>query len=485
MDPRFKIVYPNQYDEVEQRVIDEIRRFMPEDPEKIMGLLDRQMAGETFYPGLELNSAFRPSEYTIGTQELNASASKINPYNPIYNDIAYAKKTTWGRVLSVPLSVPVAAGFPYLPKETDAWVWVNDDQVDDCIGGLDHVMTFYKPIGAGDTVRTVVTKQYFEDVTDPNGSECRTFRIVGEGDLYNQNDEKVAHLYHSVTERFHVFSDPKYAADFKGTTPHHSAVRRYRDWNKARPWHNYTDEDWNTIKTIWENEYIRGADTLYWEDVNIGDEPAPTADGPFPDDMPMMPPMNTKVTVRDALTKDPAELFKGPPGMPVMPGMGGTVELGKDEHGIITVTVKQNMPGGPGGPSGPAGQKKHPNERSSFQNTDGRDYCARVITNWMGDEGFLHQFAWRLTSDIDHNKFPENYDRPSYLFKVPYLREQGKFMTTHGFAGDVSINRAYVCDKYIKDGKHYVELVVWGEVMNGQIYTECYAVVELPSRDNP
>lgn len=482
MDPRFKIVYPNVYDEVEQRVIDSLRSFMPGEPEKIMELMERQMAGETFYPGMELNSAFVPTEFTIGSTELSTTAGKINPYNPLYNDIKYAKTTRYGRILSAPFAVDVSAGFPYLPKETEAWVWVSDEEVPDVKGGLDHEMTFYKPIGAGDTVRTVVTRQEFIDITDPNGSEFRTFRIIGEGDMYNQNDELVAHMFHSCCERFHIFSDPVYAADFKGTTPHHSVVRRYRNWDKARDWHVYTDEEWETIKGIWQNEYIRGADTLYWEDVNIGDEPAPTADGPFPNEggKPMPGAMTPNISLRDALTKDPSELFKGPPGMPVMPGMGaGTIEFGKDEHGIIT--VKAQSAGGPP-PAGPAGEK-HPRERASFQNSDGRDYCVRVITNWMGDDGWLYKFGWRLTSDIDHNKYPEDFDRPSYLLKVPYLKEAGKYMTTHGFAGDVSVNRAYVCDKYIKDGQHFVDLVVWGETVDGQIYTECCASVILPSRE--
>lgn len=482
MDPRFKIVYPNVYDETEQQVINQLKQYMSDDQNKVMDLIARQMNGETFYPGLELNSAFRPSEYTIGSHELSTTAGKINPYNPLYNDIQYAKETKYGRILSAPMAVNVSAGFPYMPKETPAWVWVLDENVPNVKGGLDHEMSFYKPIGAGDTVRTVVTRQDFEDITEP-GSEYRWFRMIGEGDLYNQNDEVVAHIRHTSTEHFHVFSDPKYAEEFKGTTPHHSTVRRYRNWDKARPWHTYTDEEWEIIKNIWKNEYIRGADTLYWEDVNIGDEPAPTADGPFPDDGMKMPPMGGSISVRDALTKDPAELFKGPPGMPPMPGAGGTLELGKDKHGIITVSVKRNDPGGPGGPGGMTGKTRHPNERSSFQNTDGRDYCVRVVTNWMGDEGWLHKFCWRLTSDTTHNKYPEDFDRPSYLLKVPYLKEQGKFMTTHGFAGDVSINRAYVCDKYIQDGKHYVDLVVWGETVDGEIYTECYAVVELPSRE--
>jgi len=128
--------------------------------------------------------------------------------------------------------------------------------------------------------------------------------------------------------------------------------------------------------------------------------------------------------------------------------------------------------------------KKEPNQRSVFQNTEGRKYGVRMVTNWMGDDGFLHKFAWRVANDTDHNKFPEDYDRPSYLLKVPYLKEQGKFVISHGYEGDVGITKGYVCDKYVKDGKHYVDLVLWSETIEGYIWSECYAVVELPSRGN-
>ena len=107
-----------------------------------------------------------------------------------------------------------------------------------------------------------------------------------------------------------------------------------------------------------------------------------------------------------------------------------------------------------------------------------------MVTNWMWDDGFLHKFAWRVANDTDHNKFPEDYDRPSYLLKVPYLKEQGKFVISHGYEGDVGITKGYVCDKYVKDGKHYVDLVLWSETIEGYIWSECYAVVELPSRGN-
>jgi hypothetical protein len=104
----------------------------------------------------------------------------------------------------------------------------------------------------------------------------------------------------------------------------------------------------------------------------------------------------------------------------------------------------------------------------------------------MGDDGWLYRFAWRLAFSLDagQNQFPEDFDRPSYLYKVPYLKYQGKLMLTHGFEGDLAITKAYVCDKYIKDGKHYVDLVVWLETIDGLVWSECYAVVELPSKED-
>jgi hypothetical protein len=139
----------------------------------------------------------------------------------------------------------------------------------------------------------------------------------------------------------------------------------------------------------------------------------------------------------------------------------------------------------PPGGQAPETTSDDPKVRSSFQNTIGAQYATRIVTNWMGDDGWMHKFAWRLafSLDVGRNQFPEDFDRPSYLYKVPYLVEQGKFMLTHGFEGDLAVTKAYVCDKYITGGRHYVDLVVWLETIDGLVWAECYAVVELPSKE--
>ena len=45
--------------------------------------------------------------------------------------------------------------------------------------------------------------------------------------------------------------------------------------------HHYTEEDWEFISDMWDKEYIRGAVTLYWEDVQVGDHPTPICSGPW------------------------------------------------------------------------------------------------------------------------------------------------------------------------------------------------------------
>ena len=95
--------------------------------------------------------------------------------------------------------------------------------------------------------------------------------------------------------------------------------------------------------------------------------------------------------------------------------------------------------------------------------------------------------AWRMINDdppeTATNHLPESYVRPSWLLKVPKLREAGRYMNLHGFCGDLGLMKGYVSDKYIQDGKHYAELVVWGENLDGGIWQETLFTVVLPSRE--
>jgi acyl dehydratase len=481
----FKTVKPGVYDETEKKVIEEIKKVLSGNKQELSEKIKAQANGKKFYVGaevqshqVEFNSAWTPiAYYTPGTNDLITAAKDFTPRNRLYLDPEYAAKSRYGGLVAAPFAVDIAVGLPYTPKLSDAYVWVPNEGAES-LGGLDHEVVFYKPIYATDTLTSYITRQDMVDVTPAKGSEYRVFRVIGEGEMYNAKGEKVMSISHTAIEMLEVFKDPSDSAKFEGKVPSNATVRLLKDWSKVRPAHVYTDADWETIKGIWRKEVVRGANTLYWEDVKVGDEPAWTCDGPVAEltrsggGSPGG--MNT-VTVRDVLMNTiPID------NSPMGPPMASKVELIKDANGIYQVKAGE-MPGG-GMPPMSTGAKQ-PNQRSVFQNTEGRKCAVRMVTNWMGDNGFLYKLAWRVVNDTDHNKFPETFDRPSYLLKVPYLKAQGKFASTHGYAGDVGITKGYVCDKYVKDGKHYVDLVVWSETIEGYIWSECYAVVELPTKN--
>jgi acyl dehydratase len=484
VDAEFRTVYPGEYSELEKGVYKAIREVLSGGREELAEKIAAQQNGRKFYAGperesrrVEFNSAWNPISYhTPGTNDLVAAAAELTPGNRLFTDPAYAAGTGYGALVAAPFAVDMTVGLPYTPKLTDAYVWVPNEG-GTSFGGLDHEAVFHRPIYASDTLTSHVTRQDMVDVTPAGGFDSRVFRVIGEGEMYNQNGEKVMSISHTALEVFKVFENPSDVEKFEDKVPTNATVRHLKDWSTVRPAHVYTDDDWETIKEIWRNEHIQGPETLYWEDVKVGDEPAWTCDGPVVSDgqpgggMPMM-----NITVRDALL---GTLPTGNSPMGMM--MWGAPELEKDAHGIYQ--VKAGSMGGGGPPMG-TGAEKHPNQRSVFMNTKGRQYGVRMVTNWMGDDGFLHKFAWRVVNDTDHNKFPESWERPSYLLKVPYLKEQGRFMSTHGYEGDVGITKGYVCDKYERGGKNYVDMVIWSETIEGYIWSECYAVIELPKRED-
>lgn len=482
----FETVYPGDYNKNEKKVYKQIWDLLSGGKEELAKKVAAQAAGEKHYVGAEFqdrlfeyNSAWTPIKYyTPGSNDLVSAAEELTPGNRLYLDPEYAANSSYGGLIAAPFAVDIAVGLPYIPKLTDAYVWTQNAG-ENAIGGLDHEVTFYKPIYASDTLSSYITRQDIVEITPEGGSETRIFRAIGEGDMYNQKGEKVMSISHTALEVLMVLKNSSDADKFEGKVPTNATVRMFKDWSTVRPAHDYTDGDWDTIKEIWSKEYIRGSNTLYWEDVKIGDEPAWTCDGPVTSSNKSggMPSMASNVSVRDVLM---GTVSTGTSSM--MGPMMGTPELEKDEHGIYQVKTQETGGGGMPPMMAMGGGETNPNQRSVFQNTEGRKYGVRMVTNWMGDAGFLYKFCWRVVNDTDHNKFPEDFDRPSYLLKVPYLKEQGKFAVSHGYEGDVGITKGYVCDKYVKDGKHYVDMVIWSETIEGYIWSECYAVVELPSK---
>lgn len=467
---------PGEFDEQELALLAEktreVRAFQDRGPLDIQALIDGTLPEDIPVYGAgcpkEIADSGRAGRL-ITKEDCLELAERYNPDNPFYNDEDYAKRTKWGGLCAMP-SLEVAGFMPKMPNG------MGDNMV---VSGLNHTLTYYQPIKAGDRLFRVYDSQGYREITIP-GSTYRTFQVYGTGRSYNQRGELVSEGASIVKESFNRYADP--------------AERTYAncwespDWWKQRPYHNYTDEDWDTIKAYWDNEYIRGSETLYWEDVNIGDEPTPTLDGPvispaasagLVDDCgPMIQAIRTQYC-------DP-ELRK---------------HMTRDEHGIYVPVVPPQTPPPMPEPDGdnppppmPVEGKKSSEKLSDgrfvFMNTLARRFAQRMITNWMGDDGFLHREGWCIMPVVygydglipDHDWMPELFDKTPYFEKVPYLKD--KRALVHGLAGDVSINRAYVTDKYIdSNGRHLVDLVWWCETIEGDIFQEGFFTVQLPSRE--
>ena len=324
--------------------------------------------------------------------------------NPLWNDEEYAKKTKWGR----PLAPPTYLYSVIYPTGMRA-------------GGLPGVHAFhsgnnwewYKPIKLGD----LITGTYrLKDVVEkPSKFASRILIVYAEIKYFNQLDELVAEtLGWSIrTER--------------GISQERG---KYTDIKVSR----YSDEEVEVIMRAYENEEIRGATPRYWEDVNVGDEIPQVVKGPF--------------TPRDMVASSS--------------GLGGGLwGIGK-AHGLRVKELRKH----PGfsfrdpetGALGTiaevhtmAGVAKGAAVPQAYDiGTQRNCWLAHLITNWIGDDGFL-------------KKLNASYRR----FNV---------------YGDTQFVKGKVTNKHIEDGEHLVDIELWCENQRGEVTAPGEATVVLPSR---
>ena len=427
--------------------------------------------------------------------------------DPLFTDRDYAKKTKYGDLFAVPLfsSLEIMPAMPKSGAGLGDYMVVND---------LCHTMNYYKPFYEGDTLAVVTDGQYFEETTPAAGSHYRTFVMKGWGRVFNQKGELVAEGASMTNESFRRHKDPA-KRNKSGAHAWESP-----DWWTRKPY-TYTDKDYETMKGLWKNEKSRGATPLYWDDVKIGDEPTPTVTGPvvasgageLMDKLSQMV-LDTKKNIMDP--KIFAKMEKNEQGIYVLPESmrkktdmagrmggppgGGDMPPGGMEGG--------GPPPGDMPPDGMGFNASEPDLNQQIKNTDGRQlfwnvmahrWIAGLLYNWMGDQGWLqrigrdmmdlppgaskavnYQASPTFIPSIPQRCYPDLFDKFPYLEKVPYMK--GKRATWHGMSGDTAISRAYVFDKYAKNGEYFADLVWWIETLNNYLILEGFATVKLPKK---
>jgi hypothetical protein len=289
---------------------------------------------------------------------------------------------------------------------------------------------------------------------------------VTNGSVYNQNGEKVMDVKYSVQENIKIYKEglgpenPTFAdfwEEWEKEPMEEDSAPPAREAGPAPEIYYYTDADWETIKEIWSKEKRRGTEPLYWEDVNIGDQPAWTLEGPLDSGITVAVPWGMGLGGNRSLKKeimDP-EIFKtlvrdekdgiyrpanlesyilpipdeartgmafgemgevdamlgGAPGAPgdapgppgdAPGGPGGGPGAPGDAPGApgSGPGAPGDGPGAPGGGPGPMPGGGRGNEGGitygggGMMNFACRDLAIRHFNNWIGNHGWLHNMRW-------------------------------------------------------------------------------------------
>jgi hypothetical protein len=319
------------------------------------------------------------------------------------------------------------------------------------------------------------------DITPPQGATYRSIVIQTKGSVYNQRYEKVSDYVFRVTEGNRIMTE-EYADAVGGHTNTGEMPDWWLapDWN-ARPSHYYTKEDWRFIKRVWRKEKVRGSRPRFWDDVQIGDKPTWTLEGPIyaglfptiPHGMGLYGSRTIKAEMLNwnifkTLYRSPSDgiyyLWPDPDEqMPIVPGY-----------------PPYPMPFSGGDPGDETLRPRFP----PLVNFTTRDYAIRHITNWMGNRGRIKKIGWSIMDPRCHADF--GYYVPTSPLSVRYLQDvpkmRCKYVNVHGLQKDIALVKSYVVGKRLRNGKYEVELIWWVETIEGDIWTEGGAVVELPKK---
>jgi acyl dehydratase len=342
----------------------------------------------------------RPYFNTAATRDtISHFCYGIGDTNPLFNDPEYARKTKYGRLVAPP-------GFlysVYWPAQGRGMpgihAWHSGDDWE-----------FYRPILEGDELTYTNT---LVDVKEKASQMAgRTLIQYHEITYTNQKGELVA-----KSLDWCVRAGRRSSAE-KG---------KYKDIQRA----TYTPEELRKIYEAYEQEEIRGATPRYWEDVKVGDGIGPIVKGPLSlrDIIAWLMGAGSPFLKAHAFAYS---FLKRHPGTDMMDTTTGQMDVPELVHMEDTRAADVGVPGA----------YDYGCQRISW--------LANLLTNWMGDDGFLK----RLRAELRR-------------FNV---------------IGDTQWLKGKVTQKYIKEGEHLVDVECWAENQRGEITMPGLATVRLPSR---
>ncbi len=373
----------------------------------------------------------------VSANDIRRSGNNFDWWNPLWDDRDYARATRFGDIIAPPFFLQNLAGagldMTVVPGVGN-WRGGND-------GGT---WEWFLPLRPGDTVRIWQERPVITDLTEGDGP--RTFHIDTTWRFVNQGDEPVASFTALLTNSFTTESGPGLGGPPQGGSPSGGPPPGGPPPGGppgfgARERASYSADDWAIIDGIAAQEVIRGSETRYWEDVAIGDVPASVIAEP--------------TTVIDMI-KIGGDIAMSIPPIREIPRELGK-ELIQDEYGVYRLLVEGHF------------TPLNSGNAIHFM-AFGENVMARLVTNWMGDDGWMRRF------DASHRELSDRIGSSVIL-------SGREILGGHGITGDAVVGRAEVVDKYIVDGEYLVELVAWTENLEGQVWQTATVFVQLKSKE--
>jgi len=322
----------------------------------------------------------------------------IGDDNPLYRNTEYATRTKWGHILAPPTflyAVACPQGMEGLPGVHAFYCGCNWE--------------WFKAIHINDELTCV---DYPIDLIEKQGKMGgRQFLQIGRTVYYNQRGEIVG------TQKRETMRVERQKAKEKG---------KYAGMTK----YVYTSEELRKVDQSYEDEEVRGANPRFWEDVSVGDPVRPVTKGPLGQ-------------------TDMVEFFVG---------IGG----GQGAHRIRRTYMKRHPKWGIKDPKSgilePMSDVHYESDKSDAigvpvaYDLGMQRFCwaGHVITNWMGDEGFLKKLSARCI-----------------LFNV---------------FGDTQFIGGAVAKKWTEGDEYLVEIAIKTVNQRGEETMPGKAVVSLPSK---
>jgi acyl dehydratase len=211
-------------------------------------------------PTLRRGVITKPWNTTVNADAVRRWAESNGDMNPLFNDAEYAARTRWAGTIAPP-------GFEWSMGISRLRA-VPEDLQQETRKALRGVQLFhsgaeYRYYRALTEGTTLYRADWVADVAEKKSKFATRSVIANNATCWWTADEQVA----IEGERWFVHAERRPVAKKKSEPK-----------DEVLP---YTDEQMSDIEAAYDNEYVRGPDTLYFEDVKVGDKLPLMVKGPL------------------------------------------------------------------------------------------------------------------------------------------------------------------------------------------------------------